>query len=318
MRTEMNAERADRGVISTGGLPCFSQRDSLCSTEPDYPAGVHQLIPHLIIEPGNSKIPIDLRALWSYRELFYFLTWKDIKIRYKQTVLGAAWAVIQPLFAMLLFTLFFGRLAHMPSDNIPYPLFAYAGLLPWTFFANAVANSGNSIVASPHLVTKVYFPRMIIPGAVVCAGLVDLSIAFSILAALLGFYHVPISVRLLMLPGLILLLSVLTLGMGMWLAAMNVKYRDIRHAIPFLIQFWMFATPIIYPASMLPERYRLLYALNPMTGIIEGFRTTLLGSISGVGYDWRSLGISACAAIIVLFYAAHEFRRMEQSFADLI
>jgi lipopolysaccharide transport system permease protein len=279
---------------------------------------IHRLSPHLIIKPKRSRVPIDLGELWHYRELFYFLTWKDIKIRYRQTVLGATWAIVQPLFSMLLFTLLFGKLAGMPSDNIPYPLFAYAGLLPWTFFANAITNSGNSVVASPNLITKVYFPRMIIPGAAVFAGLVDLAVAFVILIVLMALYRIPLSVGFLLLPPLVLLLALMALGIGMWLSALNVKYRDIRYAIPFLVQFWMFATPIIYPASLLPERFRLLYALNPMTGIIEAFRAALFGGFHTASFDWRALAISTCVAVLVLIYAAHSFRKMEQVFADLI
>jgi lipopolysaccharide transport system permease protein len=259
-----------------------------------------------------------LRDLWQSRELLYFLVWRDIKVRYKQTVLGAAWAVIQPLFTMLVFTLLFGKLAKMPSDNIPYPLFAYAGLLPWTFFANAITASGNSLVGSAHLITKVYFPRMIIPGAAVLAGLMDFAVAFVILAFLMVWYRVPVGAGLLMLPVLVLLTAALALGVGMWLSALNVKYRDVRYAIPFVIQFWMFATPIIYPASLLPDEYRLVFALNPMTGLIEAYRVALLGGVNGAHFDWLSLGIAIALALAFLSYAAYDFRRMEKTFADLV
>jgi lipopolysaccharide transport system permease protein len=275
-------------------------------------------VPHLVIEPSRSWVALNLRDLWQYRELLYFLTWRDVKVRYKQTALGAAWAVIQPLATMLVFTLFFGKLAGMPSDNIPYPLFAYAGLLPWTFFANAVTNSGNSLVGSSNLITKVYFPRLIIPGAAVLAGLVDFAIACVILAVMLVWYQVPVGAGLLMLPALVALTSLLALGVGMWLSALNVKYRDIRYAIPFLIQLWMFATPIIYPASLLPEKYRPVFALNPMAGIIEGYRVALLSGVNGAGFDWLSLGISAGVALAILIYAAYDFRRMEKTFADIV
>src|ERR1700686_5124718 len=217
---------------------------------------VGDAIPLIRIRPSKGWVALRLRDLWSYRELLYFLTWRDIKVRYKQTVLGASWAIIQPLFTMLLFTLFFGRLAGLPSDGIPYPIFAYAGLLPWTFFSNAVTNSGNSLVGSSNLITKVYFPRMIIPGAAVGAGLVDFAIAFVVLAALMIYYGIALTPSLLALPLLLALTALLALGVGMWTSALNVKYRDVRYALPFVIQLWMFASPIIYPASLMPQKWR--------------------------------------------------------------
>ncbi|MGE0103427.1 MAG: ABC transporter permease [Blastocatellales bacterium] len=271
-----------------------------------------------MIEPNRSRLAFDLRDLWRYRELFYFLTWRDIKVRYKQTALGAAWAIIQPLFTMLLFTLLFGRLAGLPSDNIPYPLFAFAGLLPWTFFSNAISNSGNSLVGSSHLITKVYFPRVIIPAASVLAGLVDFCFAFAVMAILMVIYRVVPGPYFLLLPFLVALTTLLAFGVGMWLSALNVRFRDIRYVIPFLIQFWMFATPIIYPASMMPERYRPLLALNPMTGIIEGYRVALLGGVNGAPVNWASLGASAVITVVILVYASWDFRRMEKSFADIV
>jgi lipopolysaccharide transport system permease protein len=274
--------------------------------------------PHLVIEPKKSWATLNLHDLWRYRELFYFLTWRDVKVRYKQTTLGAAWAIIQPVLNMLLFTVLFGKLARMPSDNIPYPLFAFAGLLPWTFFANSITSSGNSLVGSSHLITKVYFPRMIIPSASVLAGMVDFAFAFAVMIALIVWYQVPVGVNLLMLPVLILLTSMLALGIGMWLSALNVKYRDIRYVIPFLVQFWMFATPIIYPTSMMPQNYRLILALNPMTGIIEAYRVALLGKVNGAHFNWVALGFSAVITIAVLVFAAYNFRRMERTFADLV
>ena len=208
--------------------------------------------PLISIRPSRTWVALNLRDLWAYRELLFFLTWRDVQVRYKQTVLGVAWAIIQPLATMLIFTLFFGKLAGMPSEDIPYPLFAYAGLLPWTFFSNAVTSSGNSLVGSSNLITKVYFPRMIIPGAAVGAGLVDFAIAFALLAGLMAYYHVAVTWSILMLPVLVALTTLLALGVGMWMSALNVKYRDIRYALPFLIQLWMFASPIIYPASIVP------------------------------------------------------------------
>ena len=267
------------------------------------------------IRPSKGWVALQLRDLWAYRELLYFLTWRDVKVRYKQTILGAAWAIIQPLFAMLLFTLFFGKLAGMPSDGIPYPIFAYAGLLPWMFFSNAVTNSGNSLVGSANLITKVYFPRMIIPGAAVCAGLVDFAIAFVILIALMIYYRVALSWNLLAVPVLLALTTLLALGVGMWTSALNVKYRDIRYALPFLIQLWMFASPVIYPASLMPQKWRWVLWLNPLTGIIEGFRSSLF---SANRFDWTALGLSTTITLAVCVYSAYHFRRMERIFADIV
>lgn len=257
---------------------------------------------------------VDLGDIWDYRELLYFLTWRDVSVRYKQTMLGVAWAVLQPLLTMLIFTLFFGRLAGMPSDGIPYPLFAYAGLLPWTFFAGAVTSSGNSLVGSSHLITKVYFPRPIIPAASVCASMVDFAIAFVLLVGLMLYYRVTPTWNLLALPGLVVLLVFFALSMGMWMSALNVKYRDIRYAVPFLIQVWMFASPIIYPVSLVPARWQWLLALNPLTGIIGGFRSALFDK----PFDASAIGISAAVSVLAFLYSAHVFRRMEKTFADIV
>lgn len=270
--------------------------------------------PLVTIEPNKAWSAVELRDLWAYRELLYFLTWRDVKVRYKQTELGVAWAIIQPLLTMLIFTIFFGRLAGVPSDNIPYPIFAYAGLLPWTFFANAISNSGNSLVGSANLITKVYFPRMIIPGAAVAAGLVDFAIAFIILVLLMIYYEVALTLNILMFPVVVLLTTLLALGMGMWLSALNVKYRDVRFALPFLIQLWMFVSPVIYPASFVPARLRWVLSLNPLTGIIEAYRSALFG----LPFKWTALGLSAVITSILLIYSSYSFRRMEQSFADLV
>lgn len=257
---------------------------------------------------------LDLSEIWAYRDLLYFLTWRDIKIRYKQTLLGAAWAIIQPLFAMLLFTLLFGKLAKIPSDNIPYPLFAYAGLLPWTFFANAVTNSGNSLVGSTSLITKVYFPRMIIPAAAVVAGLVDFFIALLLLIPLLIYYQIQPGLNLLLLPLFCLLTTLLALGVGMLLSALNVRFRDVRYALPFLIQLWLFASPVIYPSSMIPEKWKWILSLNPMTGIIEGFRASLFGK----DFEWQAIIVSAVLTMFLLVGAAYVFRRVEDTFADIV
>ncbi len=257
---------------------------------------------------------LDLRALWTYRDLFYFLTWRDVKVRYKQTALGASWAVIQPLLTMIIFSLIFGRLAGMKSDGIPYPLFAYAGLLPWTFFANAVTNSGNSLIQSANLITKVYFPRMLLPASAVASGLVDFGVAFVLLALIMIYYRIAPTWHALMLPGLVLLTSVLATSVGMWMSALNVKYRDIRYALPFLIQLWFFATPIIYPSSLVPERWQWVLALNPMAGLVEGYRAALFGK----PFNRLALALSATITLVVLVCAAYAFRRMEKSFADVI
>lgn len=270
--------------------------------------------PVVIIEPNKAWSAVELRDLWAFRELLYFLTWRDVKVRYKQTELGVAWAIIQPLLTMLIFTIFFGRLAGVPSDNVPYPLFAYAGLLPWTFFANAISNSGNSLVGSTNLITKVYFPRIIIPGAAVAAGLVDFAIAFVILVLLMIYYRVTVTWSVLMFPVLVLLTTLLALSLGMWLSALNVKYRDVRFALPFLIQLGLFVSPVIYPVSFLPQKLAWLLSLNPMTGIIEGYRSSLFGR----PFNWSALAISTGITLILLVYSSYSFRRMEKSFADII
>lgn len=272
------------------------------------------LRPAVLVEPSSSAIDFGLAELWSYRELLYFLTWRDIKVRYKQTALGAAWAILQPVCAMLIFSLFFGRLAKMPSDNIPYPLFAYAGLLPWTFFSNAVTASGSSLVGSSNLITKVYFPRIIIPTAAVAAGLLDLAIAFLILVVMMIYYGIGLTPSILLIVPLVGMTTVLAVGVGMWMAALNVRYRDIRYALPFLIQIWMFASPVIYPTSIVPPRWQWATALNPLTGIIDGYRSALFGR----PFNWLVLGISTAVTIAVFVYAAYAFRRAEDNFADII
>jgi lipopolysaccharide transport system permease protein len=277
------------------------------------PAPAHPII---VIEPRRLSAAFSLRELWAYRELLYFLTWRDVKVRYKQTALGAAWAILQPLFTMLIFTIFFGKLAGLGAHTggVPYPVFAYAALLPWTFFTNAVTNSSNSLVGSAHLVTKVYFPRMIIPGASVAAGLVDFALAFAVFVGLMAYYRIAPSWNLLMLPVMLALVSLLALGVGTWMSALNVKYRDVRYALPFAMQLWMFVSPIIYPMELIPSRWRWLIALNPLTGVIGGFRSALLAQ----AFDWRGLGFSAALTLALLAFALRYFRRMERRFADII
>jgi lipopolysaccharide transport system permease protein len=271
--------------------------------------------PIVNIEPSKSWVSLELGELWKYRELLYFLVWRDIKVRYKQTVLGAAWAIIQPLFTMLVFSLFFGRLAKIPSDGIPYPLFTFAALVPWTFFANGLNQSSNSLVASANLLKKVYFPRLAIPIATVLAGVVDFVLAFVVLLALMAFYGTTPTIHVLWTPLFLLLALVTSLGVGLWLAALNVKYRDVRYIVPFIIQVWMFSTPIVYPSSLLPGAWRTIYGLNPMVGVVEGFRWALLGSNNAPGLI---IVLSSIAALLILVGGAFYFRHMEKSFADIV
>jgi len=268
-----------------------------------------------IIEPKKGWIPIDFKEIWKYRELLYFLTKRDIKVRYKQTVLGGLWAIIQPVFTMIVFTIFFGRLAKVPSDGIPYPLFVYAGLLPWTYFANALTASGNSLVGSQNLITKVYFPRLIIPASASLAGLLDFFIAMLVLGVLMAYYQFLPGIGIFLFPILVGLTFMCAVGVGLWLSALNVEYRDIRYAIPFLIQLWMFVSPVIYPVSMVKEKYQWLLAINPMGGVINAYRAVILGHKP---VDWTLLGISTVIIILLFISGLHYFRRMERTFADVV
>ena len=269
----------------------------------------------IILEPSRGWVTLNLRKLWQYRELLYFLSWRDIKVRYKQTLLGAAWAIMQPVLTMLLFSVFFGKLAKMPSDGIPYPLFAYTALVPWTLFANALTQSSNSLVQNANLLKKVYFPRLIMPISSVISGVVDFLCALIALAAMMLFYGVLPTSNMIWLPFLLILAFGTALGVGLWLSAINVQFRDVRHAMPFLTQFWLFATPIAYPSSLLSEPWRTLYGINPMVGVVEGFRWALLGTETAPG---PMLLVSALAALIVLVTGAFYFRRMEKTFADTV
>lgn len=271
--------------------------------------------PLTAIRPSRGWISLDLRALWEYRELLYFLTWRDIKVRYKQTVLGAAWAILQPLFTMVVFSLFFGKLAGIPSDEIPYPIFSYTALVPWQFFASGLTQSSNSLVGSANLISKVYFPRLVIPISAVLSGGVDFVIAFIVLLGMMLFYGIAPTWNALWLPSLMLLALITSLGVGLWLTAMNVQFRDVRYAVPFLVQAWMFATPIAYPSSLLDEPWRTLYGLNPMVGVVEGFRWALLGTDTAPG---PIIGVSAVVAVGLLISGAFYFRRMEKTFADVV
>ena len=267
------------------------------------------------IEPGKNWPSLRLGELWEARELVYFLIWRDIKVRYKQTVLGAGWALIQPLFTMLIFSLFFGRLAKVPSDNIPYPLFSFTALVPWTYFANALNQASNSLVSNSSLIKKVYFPRLAIPISKVLSALIDFGLAFVLLLGMSLYYGIHPTVRVLWLPLFLLLAMVTALGAALWLSAMNVRFRDIEQALPFLIQVWLFATPIAYPSSLLSPRWRTLYAINPMVGVVEGFRWSLLGANTTPG---PMLVVSSLAAVATLVSGAYWFRRLEKTFADVL
>jgi lipopolysaccharide transport system permease protein len=269
----------------------------------------------LRIEPTHGWVALRLGEVVAYRELLFFLVWRDLKVRYKQTVLGIAWAVLQPLLTMLVFALFFGRLARVPSDGVPYALFAYAALVPWTFFATGLTMSSNSLVGSANLITKVYFPRLTIPLATVLASLVDFALAFPVLFGLMWYYGVAPTAQVVWLPLFAALAFITALGVGLWLSALNVEFRDVRHIVPFLTQLWMFATPIAYPSSLLPEKWRALYALNPMVGVVEGFRWALLGTDTRPG---PMVAVSALAAVALLVGGAFFFRRMERTFADVV
>jgi lipopolysaccharide transport system permease protein len=270
---------------------------------------------HLRLEPSKGWVSLHLRELWEYRELLYFLMWRDIKVRYKQTALGASWAIIQPVFTMLVFSLFFGRLAKVPSDGIPYPLFSFTALVPWTFFAQGLSQSSDSLVGSANLIKKIYFPRLAIPIATVCAGMVDFCLAFSVLVVLALSYGVHPTRNALWLPVFVLLAFVTALGVGLWLSAFNVKYRDVKYVVPFFTQVWMFATPIAYPSSLLSEKWRLVYGLNPMAGVVEAFRWALLGTKTPPS---AMILVSWAASLIILVSGAYYFRRMEKSFADIV
>jgi len=283
-------------------------------TNVNYPIASAQL-PSLRIEPSHGWVSLKLHELWEYRELLYFLTWRDIKVRYKQTVLGAAWAIIQPFFTMVVFSLFFGRLAKMPSDGIPYPIFAYAALVPWTFFANGLTQSSNSLVGSANLIKKVYFPRLLVPISSVTSGVVDFVLAFGVLLGMMVFYGIVPTVNVVWLPFLLVLAFVTALGVGLWFAAMNVQFRDVRYTVPFLTQFWLFATPIAYPSSLLSEPWRTIYGINPMVGVVEGFRWALLGTDTAPG---PVIMVSSLAALSILVGGMYYFRRMEKTFADVV
>lgn len=269
--------------------------------------------PPVVIEAGRAA-RLDPAELWHYRDLLYFLTRREVAIRYKQTVLGIAWAVLQPLLATAIFTLFLGRLARIPSDGIPYPVFVYLGLLPWNFFAGAVTRGGASLVANSNLLSKVYFPRLFVPLSATLAALVDTGFALVMMLGIMLFYGTPPGWGILLLVPLLAVVAVAASGAGLWLAALNVRYRDVQHAVPFLVQLWMFASPVVYPASRVPEKYRLLYALNPMAGLVEASRALPLGR----PVDLTALALSTVGALALFAFGLGRFRKLEKSFADVI
>jgi lipopolysaccharide transport system permease protein len=271
--------------------------------------------PCVHIEPSKGWVSLKLRELWEYRELLYFLIWRDVKVRYKQTVLGAAWAIIQPFLTMVVFSVFFGKLAQIPSDDIPYPIFSYTALVPWTLFANGLRQASTGLVTHAGLIKKVYFPRLAIPIARVLAGTVDFGLAFVMLLGMMLTYGVVPTVNVLWLPFFLLLALVTSLGTALWLSAMHVQFRDVAYTVPFLTQFWMYATPIAYPSSLLPEPWRTLYGVNPMAGVVEGFRWALLGTDTAPG---PIIIVSSLAALVLLVSGAFYFRRMEKTFADVV
>ncbi|MBW2020567.1 MAG: ABC transporter permease [Deltaproteobacteria bacterium] len=272
-------------------------------------------IPVFVVRPSRGWVAFNWRELWEYRELLYILTWRDIKVRYKQTAIGIAWAVIQPFFTMVVFSLFFGRLARIPSEGLPYPIFSYAALLPWQFFVKALTEASTSLVVNERVITKVYFPRLLVPTAVVLAGLLDFGIAFSILLVMMIFYGIVPSWAVLTIPLFVLLAVMTALGVSYWLSALDVEYRDVRYILPFLTQLWLFASPVVYPSTMVPEAWRALYALNPMAGVIEGFRWALLGSTPP---DPLMILVSGVAIALLFVGGLIYFRRMERTLADQI
>jgi lipopolysaccharide transport system permease protein len=256
-----------------------------------------------------------LRELWEFRELLYFFAWRDIKVRYKQTVMGVLWAIIQPFLTMVIFSLFFGRLGNIPSDGLPYPVFSYAALVPWTFFANALAQASNSLVVNANMIKKIYFPRLALPIATVLAGVVDFVLSFVVLLGIMLYYGLAPTINVLWLPLFLLLALVTSLGVSLWLSALNVQFRDVRYTIPFLTQVWLFLTPIAYPSSSIPEKWRFLYGLNPMVGVVDGFRWALLGTET---MSANVLVASTLVAVTLFVSGAFYFRRLEQSFADVL
>jgi lipopolysaccharide transport system permease protein len=271
--------------------------------------------PVIRIQPTRGWVSLRLGELYEYRELLYFLIWRDIKVRYKQTVLGASWAILQPFFTMIIFSLFFGKLAKVPSDGIPYPIFSYSALVPWTFFSHGILLASNSLVQQANMIKKVYFPRLAMPAASVFAGVIDFCLAFTLLLGMMFYFRIYPGWNVVWLPFFLFIAVITCLGVSLWLSAMNVQFRDVRHTIPFLTQFWMFATPIAYPSSLLHEPWKTVYGINPMAGVIEGFRWALLGTKTAPG---PIIVVSSVAAVLFLLTGAMYFRRMEKTFADIV
>jgi lipopolysaccharide transport system permease protein len=272
-------------------------------------------LPFVCIEPSKGWFSLKLGELWTYRELLYFLIWRDVKVRYKQTAIGAAWALLQPFLTMVIFGMVFRKFANVPSDGLPYAVFAYTALLPWTLFSGAVNRASSSIVSQASVISKVYFPRLIVPLAATVSGVVDFAVAFSLLIAMMVWYGIIPGWEIFSLPLFLLLGLTTALAVGLWLSALNVKYRDVNHAVPFLVQIWLFASPIAYPTSLVPEQWRFLYSLNPLVGVIEGFRWALLGNESP---DFGIIAISACTVVVILFTGLIYFKRVERTFADVV
>lgn len=304
----MVSERANNSMTTAHDADTAA-RGMPCAPAERQPAAV------TLIQPARRWVPLELRELWAYRELLYFFVWRDLKVRYKQTALGAAWAVIQPFFVMVVFSIFFGQLAGLPSDGVPYPIFAYTALVPWTFFANALNRASNSLVENERVITKVYFPRLLVPIAAVLGGLVDFVLAFGVLLGMMLFYGIVPTVAAWTIPLFVLLAIGTALGCGLWLSALNVEYRDVRYVIGFVVQIWLFITPVAYSSSLVPERWRVLYGLNPMAGVVEGFRWALLGKTAAPGV---LIGISALIVALILVSGLFYFRRMEQTFVDVV
>lgn len=274
-----------------------------------------QTVKKLRIEPSKGWSSLNLRELWEYRELLYFFVWRDLKVRYKQTILGVSWAIIQPFFTMVIFSLFFGKLAQVESDGLPYPIFSYAALVPWTFFANALTNASNVLVSNSNMLKKIYFPRMSMPIATVLAGLVDFVLAFIVLLGMMLYYHRVPTGNVIWLPFFLLIALITSLGVGLWLSALNVQFRDVRYTVPFLTQAWLFATPIAYSSSLLSEPWKTLYGLNPMVGVVEGFRWALLGTNTAPG---PIVFVSSLVAVVVMVTGVIYFKNMEKDFADVV
>jgi lipopolysaccharide transport system permease protein len=272
-------------------------------------------LPVTVIEPSRGWVALRLHEVWQYRELLYFLIWRDVKVRYKQTVLGASWAILQPFFTMLIFSIFFGKLAGMPSDGVPYPVFTYVALVPWTFFASGLTLSSNSLVANQALLRKVYFPRLVIPVAAVASGIIDFLIAFVVLVGMVLWFDITPTANIVWLPALFILALVTALGAGLWFSALNVLYRDIQYIVPFIAQVWLYSSPIVYPSSLIPEKWRAVYAINPMVGVVEGFRWALLDTNTAPG---PMIIVSSLTAIAMLVGGLFFFRRMEKSFSDAV